>query len=567
MNPVALASTADYPPDSTILTKALDEAHQDLARLKLYLDKFFHLSVDCFGLVDREGILQQVSSGSLPIYGLRPEEMLGHHFHEFYNDPLSLEAMLQELRHKGVVEEWPIEAKGRDGRLIPISISIYRIQDDQNQILGSLALIREQGSRGELLHNLRQKELALYKLNQELEHTNMELAQANKLKSEFLANTSHELRTPLNSILGFLRLVLDGLHDDPAEEREFLQYAYDSAQHLLNLINDILDIAKIEAGKLELSLEEVNIAELFEEVRKLTHVQAEQKHLQLTFAPPEEDVAVRADPGKLKQVLLNLIANAIKFTSQGEIQVRVIPQIAKGHVLFEVQDSGIGIPLEKQDSLFQKFAQVDGSTTRTYGGTGLGLTICKNLIQLMGGQIWLQSQGTGKGTTVSFTLPLMLKKEPFFWRRKEDRERGLRIKGEGKGPLIMLVDDEPTIISMMERILHKHGYRTAYAVTADDGLDGARRLQPDVITIDMALPSRPEATLHSGLELMLTLQEDPATAQIPTIMITGHEIILDKLKAKGIELPVIMQKPFRANQFLEKIASRLLSRTLGEPHD
>ncbi len=560
MNSLPCDDTAPYQTQINLLTQELEEARHDLTRLKLYLDKLFELSVDCFGLVDQEGILQQVSAGVLPIYGLHPEEMVGRHFREFYADRDSLGEMLQKLRDQGSVEEWAIEAQGGNGDPVPVLISIYRIQERGGRVIGSLALVRKQGSREDLLHHLRLKELALYKLNRELERTNMELAQANKLKSEFLANTSHELRTPLNSILGFLRLVLDGLYDNADEQQEFLQYAFESAQHLLNLINDILDIAKIEAGKMELYLEEVNIAQLFDEAYKLTHVQAEQKHLPLIFSPPPGNFAVRADAGKLKQVLLNLIANAVKFTSQGEVHVRAIPQVAKGHVLFEIRDSGLGIPPEKQDQLFQKFAQADGSTTRTYGGTGLGLTICKSLVQLMGGQIWLHSEGLNQGTVVSFTLPLMLEKGPFYWRRKEDRERGFQIKGTGTGPLILLVDDEPTIITMMERILHKSGYRTAFAVTADDGLEGARRLQPDLITIDVALPSRPEATLHSGLELLLTLQADPATARIPAIMITGHEIILDQFRAKGIELPIIMQKPFRANQLLQKIGSCLLSR-------
>jgi PAS domain S-box-containing protein len=540
-----------------LLTEQLEEVIQELIRSQRYLEAIFNLSSDCFGLADNRGFLRQVSPGCVAIYGYQPEEMLGRHFQEFYADTEKLFPMLEELRENNKVVGWEIDALGQNGRVIPVVISIHRIFDESSHLLGSLALIRDQRSQHDLLTHLRQKEIDLHKLNSELERANLELAQANKLKSEFLANTSHELRTPLNSILGFLRLVLDGLCDNKEEERDFLQNAYVSTRHLLDLINDILDIAKIEAGKMELDLREVNIAELFEEIRKLTHVQAEQKHLQLTFNPPGEYVAVRADEGKLKQVLLNLVANAIKFTGEGEIQVKSQPLIAKGHVIFEIIDSGIGIPPDKQDALFQKFAQVDGSSTRGFGGTGLGLAISKNLVQLMGGQIWLTSKGENQGTIISFTLPIMLKRQPFFWRRAEDRERGLVVKGEGTGPLILLVDDEPTIINMMERILHKEGYRTIFAVTADDGLDGARRLRPDLLTIDMALPSRPQALLHSGLELFLALQEDAATAHIPAIMITGHEVVLDKLKDRGLELPVVLKKPFRARQLVDKMVECL----------
>ena len=360
------------------------------------------------------------------------------------------------------------------------------------------------------------------RVNRQLELANLELARANRLKDEFLANTSHELRTPLNSVLGFLRLVLDRLCDNPAEEREFIQNAYDSAKNLLNLINELLDTAKIEAGKVELDLVEVNISRVFERVKKLSQVQAAQKGLRLSFRPPRTEVLVRADAGKLEQVLLNLVANAIKFTHQGEILVTARALRAKGHVRFEIRDTGIGIPRELQRDVFQKFVQGNGSSTRQYGGSGLGLAICKNLVEFMGGQIWLSSPGPEQGTTVSFTLPLVFR-GPFHWRRLEDRERGLQVRGPGEGPLILVVEDEPKVVEVMTRILNKGGYRTTYAVTADDGLEGARRLDPALITIDMGLPVRPQAILHNGLDLCAALQKDPQTTGIPLILVTGHD--------------------------------------------
>ena len=194
----------------------------------------------------------------------------------------------------------------------------------------------------------------------------------------------------------------------------------------------------------------------------------------------------------------------------GEIRVTARPFRAKGHVRFEVRDTGIGIPQEIQRDLFQKFVQGDGSTTRQYGGSGLGLSICKNLVEFMGGQIWLTSPGPGQGTTVFFTLPLV-SKSPLYWRRLEDRERGLEVHGPDEGPLVLVVEDEPKVVEVMTRILNKHGYRTAYAVTADDGLEGAQRLNPALITIDMGLPVRPQAILRNGLDLCVALQKDPQT--------------------------------------------------------
>lgn len=403
----------------------------------------------------------------------------------------------------------------------------------------------------ELPEKMQQQEMALIRLNRNLELANLELARANRLKDEFLANTSHELRTPLSAILGFLRIVIDKLYDNPAEEREFIQNAYDSAKNLLGLINELLDSAKIEAGKVDLNLVQVDVSLVFEAVKKLSQVQAAQKRVRLIFRPTR--LMVRADPEKLHQVMLNLVANAIKFAEEGEVLVMARPFRAKGHVRFEIRDTGVGIPQEIQRDLFQKFVQGDGSTSRKYGGSGLGLAICKNLVEFMGGRIWLSSPGPGQGTTVFFTLPL-ISDSPLYWRRLEDRERGLEVHGPGEGPLVLVVEDEPKVVEVMTRILNKHGYRTAYAVTADDGLEGARRLNPSLITIDMGLPARSEAVLRNGLDLCAALQKDPVTTGIPLILVTGHDISADqRLK----ELPPTLTKPFRAQQLAELLAELL----------
>jgi PAS domain S-box-containing protein len=231
--------------------------------------------------------------------------------------------------------------------------------------------------------------------------------ESDRLKSEFLANTSHELRTPLNSIIGSLKLVLEGLCDSPEEEREFLKTALQSSNHLLQIINDIIDISKIEAGKIELNIEPVGLQDIFDEVYLSTHVQAEQKQLKFTIEiQSKEDIYVKADPQKLKQILLNLVGNSIKFTERGEIKVIASAEVHANTAEIQVIDTGVGVPPEKQDMVFKKFVQADGSTSRKYGGTGLGLSITKNLVELIGGTIELISAGEGKGTTVKLTFPL-----------------------------------------------------------------------------------------------------------------------------------------------------------------
>ncbi|MEG4944270.1 ATP-binding protein [Microcoleus sp. F4-D5] len=260
-------------------------------------------------------------------------------------------------------------------------------------------------------------------LYQELEQARAEAVALSQLKSQFLANTSHELRTPLNGILGFLKLLVDGMADDPDEAHQFIEEAYRSAVHLFNVINDILDIAKIEAGKMHLDLAPVKLGELLQQVENFTRVQIQQKRLQFQIQKPpvEDDIILYGNYQRLLQVILNLTGNAIKFTGEGGIRisaeiikkkVTVHNQQFPGMVKIRVADTGIGVSLDKQDKLFESFFQVDGARTRQYGGTGLGLAISQKLVEAMGGTVNFYSMGEGLGSTVTFTVPLY--QEPLF---------------------------------------------------------------------------------------------------------------------------------------------------------
>lgn len=230
--------------------------------------------------------------------------------------------------------------------------------------------------------------------------------EANRVKSEFLANTSHELRTPLTGILGSLSLILNDDVRSPEEAKQFAQIAYDSARHLLNTVNDLLDIAKIEAGKMNVRLEAVAVADLFSEVFLLMWPAANKKGLALNMTPPETPILIRADAEKVRQIILNLLGNALKFTDEGVITARARLDAGGRFALIEVIDTGIGIPPEKQELLFRPFMQVDGSTTRKHGGTGLGLSISRRLAELMSGSLTLDSAGLGHGSTFTLRLPL-----------------------------------------------------------------------------------------------------------------------------------------------------------------
>ena len=238
-----------------------------------------------------------------------------------------------------------------------------------------------------------------------LEKANIALRDSDRIKSEFLALTSHELRTPLTGILGFTRLVMDGLYTSEADMRQMLQASYSSGKHLLELLNDILDLAKIESGKLEVRSEPISLYLVVEEARPIVEAYPRHAGVELIFPTNLADIPeVVVDPGRLKQVLLNLLSNALKFTREGQVEIKV--ERGPGVAMLHVVDTGIGVSLESQERLFQKFVQADGGHAREYGGTGLGLVICRNLMEMMGGQISLYSQGPGKGTTMTLTMQI-----------------------------------------------------------------------------------------------------------------------------------------------------------------
>jgi signal transduction histidine kinase len=232
--------------------------------------------------------------------------------------------------------------------------------------------------------------------------------EASRLKSEFLTNTSHELRTPLTGILGSLDLVIDEMCASPEEERQFLKIARQAGRQLLEMINLLLDLSRIESGKVEVKSAVVDISPLLIEVYLLLQGQAQERHLHLDLhLPAEPFTKVWADPDKVRQIMLNLIGNALKFTEQGQIRVSADADRLEGLMRVDVQDTGIGIPPEQQARLFQPFVQLDGSSTRKYGGTGLGLNIARRLAQMMDGNITLYSAGENQGSTFTLSLPLV----------------------------------------------------------------------------------------------------------------------------------------------------------------
>jgi light-regulated signal transduction histidine kinase (bacteriophytochrome) len=276
-------------------------------------------------------------------------------------------------------------------------------EEDVELVLSVATHLRMAVMQSRLYQCEREQRLLVEMRNQQLNAARADAEQASRLKSDFLSSTNHELRTPLASTLNYLKLLKEGFYDNEEELKEYIEVAYRSAENLVAIINDVLDIAKIEAGRMTVNWEIVQLDLLLEEQRKLFAL--ESRHRGIVSIVECEVDRIYADKVKLRQILANLLSNAFKFTYNGQVHLRAIQRASEPLIEISVADDGIGIDINNRDLLFEPFVQADGSIKRRYGGTGLGLTVCKRLVELMGGQIWIESPGKDRGTTVTFTLP------------------------------------------------------------------------------------------------------------------------------------------------------------------
>ncbi len=375
----------------------------------------------------------------------------------------------------------------------------------------------------------------------ELQSANQELARANKLKSEFLANVSHELRTPLSAIIGFSQILLDGI-DGPLneEQQQDIQQVNKSGQSLLTLINQILDLSKIEAGKMDLSLERVELPELVDGVADGIRPLAQEKGLRVEtrFAP--DLPAVEADAVRLKQILINLLSNAVKFTERGHIEVWAQP--SGRMVRISVKDTGIGISPESQKVIFDEFVQGDGSSTRRHGGTGLGLSIVRKLVEMHGGAVTVVSE-PGMGSTFSFTLPAWAAGAKLTAPVGPSRA-AVRPVQPLPGSVILVVDDDSSVRQLIARHLEQDGWKTVQASNATDALQLARECRPLLVTLDIMMPDA------SGWWVLEKLKEDPQTSSIPVLVVT---IVEDQRLVFALGASDYLSKPYERKQLLAKV--------------
>jgi signal transduction histidine kinase/DNA-binding response OmpR family regulator len=375
---------------------------------------------------------------------------------------------------------------------------------------------------------------------------------ANKTKSAFLANMSHELRTPLNAIIGYSEMMQEDAADlGYTELVPDLKKVHTAGRHLLDLINDILDLSKIEAGKMELSPEQFDIRALIEQLTQTVAPLVEQNANKLETAVDAGVQSMTADPMRVRQILLNLVGNATKFTKKGTITLAISASKADGAewIKFAISDTGIGMTREQVGRLFQAFVQADSSTTRQYGGTGLGLAISQAFAQRMGGHITVDSE-LGKGTTFTLHLPVNMKERrdgEALRDTEADRYAGMQPSRE---TTILVIDDDRTVRDLMVRMLNKEGFRVVTAWGAKEGLRLAREIRPSVITLDVIMPEL------DGWWTLSQLKADPELADIPVILIT---MVDDRQKAFTLGAADYMVKPIDRERL-----GRLLNRFVCE---
>lgn len=493
------------------ISKELQVKHESLIKAEQKYRSIFENAIEGIFQTDSEGRIIAVNPSAVKILGYSSAEemcnILSDIKNQCYYDPNERDIFLKKLLEKDRLVGYETQFVKKDGSIIWVSINAHVVRDQQNNILyyeGSLIDITE----------LKKKE----KIEQERKAAEA----ATKAKSQFLANVSHEIRTPMNAIIGMTQATLKT--DLTPHQRKNLNHVLESSRHLLSIINDILDFSKIEAGKIELDIIDFDLEEMIQSIIDIYELEAARKGLHLTVTyHPDVPKYVKGDPGRLRQVLINLIGNAIKFTKKGSIILSIsLPRkemiTDNIPIQFSVIDTGIGISKDKLDLIFESFKQADSSISRRFGGSGLGLSICKRLVELMNGTIWVESE-VGKGSNFSFIIQMAPGNPSQIETQKEEVYNENRFLEEA--PRVLLVEDNPINIQVAEMYLSEIGCQ---ATSVTGGQDAIRLLSEhkfDMVVMDVEMPDM------DGFETTKRIRRGEsgvANSQIPIIAMTAHAV-------------------------------------------
>lgn len=510
--------------------KEQKQAEKEIKRLQQFYQTIITSLAEGVAVEDTRGIITFVNPSLENLLGYKKGELIGQHWSVFIAEE-ELERIKEksEKRRTTTREQYETKLKAKDGHIIPALIHARSLYSGK-KFIGVVSVITDISQ--------------LKKIQEELKKSRDEALSASKAKSEFLANMSHEIRTPMNGIIGMIELALQT--ELTEEQRQFLTAARASAESLLTILNDILDFSKIEARMIELIPSEFKLHDSLAEIVATLALTAHKKGLELLcHVPPSLPERVIGDLSRLRQIILNLVSNAIKFTEEGEVVVEVNEEsrTEKEIVLhFSVRDTGIGIPEDKLDSIFQPFVQADASLTRKYGGTGLGLAITSQLVGLMGGKIWAESK-LGEGSTFHFTVKL-----------------GLPEKSEYKvvpstlsaihGMKVLVVDDNNTNRFILKEMLQSWKMTPVEAANGPAALSliQSTSSQPfDLFILDLSMPEM------DGFTLIEHIKRIDCARDIPIIILTSADRVGDFQKAKELGASAYLVKPVRPSDLLDTI--------------
>ena len=522
---------------------------QRLRDQQFYTRSLIESNIDALMTTDPSGIITDVNKQMEALTGCTRDELIGAPFKDYFTDPDRAEAAIKLVLSERKVTNYELTARARDGKETVVSYNAAILYDRDRRLQGVFAAARD-------VTELKRFEQTLQQKNAELESTKSAAEKANLAKSDFLSSMSHELRSPLNAILGFAQLMETASPLPSASQKDSIDQILKAGWHLLMLINEILDLARIESGKLSLSLEPTALSEVLSECEAMIDPQAKKVGIVMAFPRSEIPYFVLADRTRLKQVIINLLSNAIKYNqAQGTVIVDCA-ETMPGRVRVSVKDSGAGLPPEEVAQLFQPFNRL-GQEGGGQEGTGIGLVVAKQLIELMGGKIGVESV-VGAGS--EFWFELNASAEPSL--AVEDIRPALAvplpIKSSAPRRTLLYVEDNPANLKLVEQLIARRS--DLFLLTAGDGLTGialARAHLPEVILMDINLPG------ISGIETLALLRADPLTAHITVVALSANAMPHDI--AKGLEAGFFryLTKPIKVVEFMDTLDVALECTQMG----